>query len=273
MVLGALDTGKTTFTRRLLRAAAAERVRAAWVDTDLGQSSVGPPTTIGLRVVDAPEAVDHPPRPDQLYFVGDVTPSKHPVTVVAGVARAVTVAKAHADLVVVDTSSYLTGLTAERIKFHKLELAAPAHVVGLQRGGELEPLLTIARRFTDADVSVVPVQPGVRSRSVERRAEHRRARMAEAFAGELRRFRVPPEALAPSVPPGLDLALLEGVLVGLDDGGGGCFGLGRLGHDEAGLHLLAAADQSPRGLRLGGLRLDADWRPREYDLRELFASV
>src|SRR5574341_24021 len=52
MFLGASDTGKTT----CLRAAAAHLARAgllplAIVDADLGQSTIGPPTTVGLMLV------------------------------------------------------------------------------------------------------------------------------------------------------------------------------------------------------------------------------
>ena len=273
VLLGGIDTGKTTLARRLLKAAVAEGMRAVWVDTDLGQSSVGPPTTVGVRIVDTAASVDAPTRPDHLFFVGDLTPSRHPPTLLTQVARALARARGEADLLVVDTSSYLSGLTAERLKFHKLELAEPAHVVGLQRGEELEQLLSTARRFTGAEATAIPLHPDVRSRSAERRADYRRVRLAAAFDGELRRFRVPPEATTPSLPPGMDLALLDGVLVGLDDGRGNCCGLGRLEHDADGLRLLTAAQEVPRGLRLGSVRIGTDGQPRQFDPRKLLSSV
>ena len=54
LLLGATDTGKTTFLTWLANILLAQERRIAIVDADVGQSSLGPPTTIGLSVVTAP---------------------------------------------------------------------------------------------------------------------------------------------------------------------------------------------------------------------------
>ena len=47
MVVGASDTGKTTLTAYLAGALAARGETVAVVDADVGQSEIGPPTTVG----------------------------------------------------------------------------------------------------------------------------------------------------------------------------------------------------------------------------------
>ena len=49
MLLGAADTGKTTFARHLMAAALVTGKRVAFVDADISESTVGPPTCVGDR--------------------------------------------------------------------------------------------------------------------------------------------------------------------------------------------------------------------------------
>jgi polynucleotide 5'-kinase involved in rRNA processing len=48
LVLGARDTGKTTLVTYLAHALLADGGSVVVVDADLGQSEIGPPTTVGL---------------------------------------------------------------------------------------------------------------------------------------------------------------------------------------------------------------------------------
>ena len=50
-LLGAVDTGKTTFAAELLRRAVGAGIPAALVDADIAQATVGPPTTVGLKIL------------------------------------------------------------------------------------------------------------------------------------------------------------------------------------------------------------------------------
>ena len=47
-LMGGIDTGKTTAGVELVRRAVAEGLSCALVDADIAQSTVGPPTTVGL---------------------------------------------------------------------------------------------------------------------------------------------------------------------------------------------------------------------------------
>ena len=69
LVIGSTDVGKTTFCRFLADAAIGQGLKTAFVDADVGQSQIGPPTTIGMKSL-APESspVQFNGIADQLYF-------------------------------------------------------------------------------------------------------------------------------------------------------------------------------------------------------------
>ena len=75
LVIGVVDAGKTTLVTRLAAALASPGDLVGVVDADLGQSDIGPPTTVGLGLVHG--AID---RLDQaevvaLEFLGVTSPA------------------------------------------------------------------------------------------------------------------------------------------------------------------------------------------------------
>src|SRR4029450_1768011 len=184
ILLGSMDSGKTTFARALLAGAVERNIPAAYLDTDVGRTTVGRPHAIGRKHVLEPKHLSHEElaTADGLYFVGWVSAQFHLLPLVAGTAKLMNVAKAAgAELVVVDTSSLISGVYGQILKYHKLEVTRPDHVIGFQRGEELDPLLGIARRFTPARVEVRPVHPDTRPTSPIQRGEERQARFAAYF--------------------------------------------------------------------------------------------
>lgn len=277
MLVGAMDTGKTTMARAILEAAVRIGRPAALLDADLGQKTVGPPATVTLR--DVRNAADLEPErfavQDDLWFVGSTSPEGYLLPLVAGVTALRRRAEARgAQLLVVDTSGFVSGIGGQTLKYHKIEALLPDMVIGMQRGEELLPLLGVVQRFFETQVVPMGVPHGVVDTSVERRAENREAAMRRYFSGELHRFRVKPTVFLPSLPPMFDLAQLDRLLVGLADGRGGWLGIGYLEHvaAEGALRLITPVAEGPRGLRLGAVRLDGSYQPRRVDLRNLFGS-
>ncbi len=84
MVIGASDTGKSTFARYLFRRLAEHYPRIGFLDCDVGQSSLGLPTTLTLLLTTSTTG-DKPPRNERLaYFVGAVSPRGHILPAVIG---------------------------------------------------------------------------------------------------------------------------------------------------------------------------------------------
>jgi polynucleotide 5'-hydroxyl-kinase GRC3/NOL9 len=277
LLVGGLDTGKSTLSRQLLQTAVAAGRPAAYLDADVGQKSVGPPATISLKHVRT--ARDLEPEvfavEDALSFVGSTSPEDHLLPVVAGLAQLHRRAlESGAEFVVVDSSGLVSGLDGQVLKYHKVEMLQPDLVVGLQRGEELLPLLGVIQRFFDTEVVPLGVHPGVVPSSVEQRAENRERSMARYFGTDLHRFRVKPTVFMPPLPPLFDLAQLHRLLVGLSDGAGATTGLGYLEHseEEGVLRLISPVAAGPKALRLGSVRLEENLRAKRVDLRNLFGS-
>jgi polynucleotide 5'-hydroxyl-kinase GRC3/NOL9 len=277
VLVGGLDTGKTSMSRNVLTAAVEAGRLAALLDADVGQKTVGPPATVTLKMVRS--AADLEPGSlavaDEMSFVGSTSAQGHLLPVVAGVARLHRRAKDEgADLVVVDTSGLVSGITGQVLKYHKVELLEPDLVIGLQRGEELLPLLGVIQRFFPTQVVPLGVHPDVVPTTVDRRADNRERAMRAYFSGELHRFRVKPTVFMPALPPLFDVPQLHRMLVGLSNGAGAYTGLGYLEYteDEGVLRLISPVAAGPKALRLGSVRLDENFRAKRVDLRNLFGS-
>src|SRR5919108_2095332 len=127
-LLGGIDTGKTTFGIELARRATAAGIPTAVVDADVGQSVVGPPTTVGLRFCDGLDDVslDTLRSADALSFVGSIGPQGHMLGLVTGTGKLVLAAReAGCRLIIVDTTGFVAGLGGQALKFHKMNLVRP----------------------------------------------------------------------------------------------------------------------------------------------------
>ena len=274
MVMGAMDTGKSTLSRLIISAGLEQGRLVAYVDADVGQSTVGPPTCAGLKWLREPSDLDAIDRADELQFVGSTTPERLVLPHVVATSALVTLARERADLVVIDTTGTVSGVVGETLKYYKTELCRPDKVVALQRGTEMEPIVGMLRRFFSAEVIVSGVDPEVLPVPPDQRAAQRTVRLADAFAPPLERWRVRPTVFAPTLPAGLDLSRLHGVLVGVQDGTGRCLGLGVLEFSEDVLRVITNVGGGMQGLRLGSLRVDlSDFTSKQVNLQEMIFGL
>jgi polynucleotide 5'-hydroxyl-kinase GRC3/NOL9 len=142
LLVGASDTGKTTFLAWLANMLQAQGKRIAIVDADVGQSSLGPPTTIGLGLVIQPFQSLQELPPAALYFVGSVSPQGHFLPVIIGTKRMVNRAqRLEVDQVIVDTCGFISEDGGQTLKRYQIDVVRPDVVVCLQRASECEPIL------------------------------------------------------------------------------------------------------------------------------------
>jgi len=265
MLVGAPDSGKTTLARYLWERFAPLVETAAWLDADIGQSTLGPPTTMTLVLARAAAEPVYPPKGTRRrYFVGNTSPRGHMLSVVVGVVRLARLAlRRRAHFVLVDT----TGLVApERggvaLKQAKIELLRPRWVVALQREAELEPILAPWADHPTIRVVRLPVAPSAVPKPPERRRAHRREQFRRYFA-RAGRLVLPLDRL-PVVGQG---RIEPGLLVGLQDRDGFTWALGVVEEvTSASGHLVVRTpmrDAAPvRALRLGRLHLTPDFEER-----------
>lgn len=194
LVIGSTDTGKSTLCRFLIDFAVAEGFRVAFVDADIGQSQIGPPTTIGVKFFEprsgfgicptkgaTTSGFDTPPTSvkfdgvaDRLYFVGAVSPPRNQLQVLTGTRLMVDVARdAQADFIVVDTTGYVHDNAAVVLKQHKIELLRPNHLVCIGRPTELEQITSCYSQQEWLKIHYLLPSRNVRSKSTKARRRHR----------------------------------------------------------------------------------------------------
>ena len=187
LVIGATDVGKSTFCRFLIERGVTSGLRVGFVDADVGQSQIGPPTTIGLKVVapnDSMERLEEiDTEPDALYFVGWASPERHLLQCVAGTRLMVDAAlKTGADFIVVDTTGYIEGDTAVVLKQHKIELVKPTHLICLHRSRELEAIVVPFESNDTIQTHRLSLHRSVRSKSDDFRRKYRESSFARYFS-------------------------------------------------------------------------------------------
>jgi polynucleotide 5'-hydroxyl-kinase GRC3/NOL9 len=142
MVLGAPDTGKSSLCRYLVYRAYSFGAPAALIDLDAGQSHLGPPATLGLGLYPPLHPGDDTLFPQGLYFIGQTSPVGAIPEVTVGCRVLADLAQARGlTRMVVNTSGFIQGPGALRLKRAEAELLNPSLFLALQRNGELEPLL------------------------------------------------------------------------------------------------------------------------------------
>jgi polynucleotide 5'-hydroxyl-kinase GRC3/NOL9 len=141
MVLGDVDTGKTTVICYLANYFFSLGKRVAVIDLDIGQQDIGPPCTITLGLLDRPilKLSDIPLH--QMIFIGKTSPSGRMVPFVSGARELVDSALTIADVVLIDTTGWVFGSAARSLKTAKIHALKPQLLVALQKDHELDHLL------------------------------------------------------------------------------------------------------------------------------------
>jgi polynucleotide 5'-kinase involved in rRNA processing len=137
-LLGATDTGKSALAKFLVTHLCKQGLKVAFVDSDIGQSFLGPPTTIGLSLFERTPDWESS-QSQEIFFVGSTTPEGHFPTHLKGVKKMVDKAIASgAETIVVDTTGFIFGEGGKELKRRKIELISPHFLFALQKSGEIE---------------------------------------------------------------------------------------------------------------------------------------
>jgi polynucleotide 5'-hydroxyl-kinase GRC3/NOL9 len=276
LVLGEGDAGKSTFTEWLLCELEGRGRPPARLDGDIGQTSLGIPGTMTLVLPSGPSGSSGPSRPSGpgkprvpdgpgnpgapggrrlAFFVGSTSPRGHMLPMLVGMRRLLDIAQpSGAETTVIDTTGMVRGQAGVALKEWKIQMIRPGSVVALQRGDELEPILTPLRKEGFTRIIDLPVAQGARQRSVVERQEHRRRSFREGLEGavelKVQTTGLPVYAAETAVP---------GSLLGFLDARGLCRGTGVLMGAQSGEWTVLSTVPDPRGIasiRVGKVRID-----------------
>ena len=193
LILGGADTGKTTLALALAARIAQSRP-VAIVDADIGQSHIGPPSTVGWAVVDNPDfdlSVVEPgpvrnPTPHTastphqrisngagvIAFVGDITPVGHLLQFTAALTRCVEQAAKLAEVILIDTPGFIAGPPANALWWTVQHVLTPDVIIMVQRANELSDILA-GLKFCGSRVEPVQSPASISVKSPQQRCRHR----------------------------------------------------------------------------------------------------
>jgi polynucleotide 5'-hydroxyl-kinase GRC3/NOL9 len=142
LVVGGMDSGKTSFCTFLVNEAVMNKCKTCVVDADLGQSDVGPPSTVGFTYVTEPVKDLFDVDAQDAVFVGSTSPSGALSKLVEGLTQLKNRLRDEGvELLVINTDGWVEGDEASAYKVRLAEKVEPTAVVGLQREDELTPFL------------------------------------------------------------------------------------------------------------------------------------
>lgn len=142
LVLGAIDTGKSICTLLFANFWAKHGRKVGIVDVDMGQSDLGPPTTMGMVLINKPIKNLEEVSADTLYFVGSTSPLNYFLPTICGTKKLIDEGKKKgAEIMIVDTTGLVKGTPGRTLKEYMIDIISPSHIIALQRRDELEHIL------------------------------------------------------------------------------------------------------------------------------------
>lgn len=163
--VGRNDTGKSTLIKHISR-----DMDVSIIDSDIGQSDIGPPSVVALgeRQGGRYVMVDG-------YFCGSTSPARHFLPLIAGSARMARRVKRYP--VLVNTTGLATGDVGRMLKTEKINSLDPDLIIGI--GDGVDYLDAFAR--AGATVLRLPASPLVKPKSRSERAVLRQKSFGEHF--------------------------------------------------------------------------------------------
>lgn len=176
MVIGASDSGKTSIVWSIARSLC-ERYKTAIVDLDMGQSHIGPPTTIAWAMMEKQIADWSVMEMRDFYFVGSVTPFGNLLPAITGARLITEKALNSAEKVVIDTTGLISEPVGRILKHHKIDILEPDIILAVQTSQELSRIIDPLRFNERPEIIRIPVPSGVRIKTQVKRAGYRVERM------------------------------------------------------------------------------------------------
>lgn len=178
--LGQTDTGKTTFAKKLINKYIDKNKKVAFLDSDVGQSTIGPPATIGLQFIKSKKDISDN-NYSYLYFVGSTSPRGHLLPMVIGTYKLSRILLKEVDSTIIDTTGLVLGDYGQMLKFYKINLVLPGYLVLFEKEDELEPYKEIFKSNKKIKTFLLKVQGSIKEKSYAQREEYRKEKFGRYF--------------------------------------------------------------------------------------------
>jgi polynucleotide 5'-hydroxyl-kinase GRC3/NOL9 len=167
MVLGTVDSGKTSFCTYLINRLLREKKKVAILDGDLGQSDIGPPSTVAYTFVTKPLTDLFNLEAKNAFFVGVTSPNAAIDKVIEGLTLLKKeISSNNPDFIVINTDGWVEGEEAVDYKVQFVKELNPDIIFCIQQKDELTPFLNTLEKF----ITIVVDSPSaIKQRSREKR--------------------------------------------------------------------------------------------------------
>ncbi len=167
LVLGAVDSGKTSFCTYLTNKVLGGKRKVAVLDGDVGQSDIGPPSTVAYSFVTRPITDLFSLRAKNALFVGETSPSKATDKVIEALSSLKKeILDSNAESVVINTDGWFEGECAVNYKIQLVEKLNPNIIFFIQQKDAPTLLISALERFKKV---IVESPSAIRQRDIEKR--------------------------------------------------------------------------------------------------------
>lgn len=183
MAIGGVSSGKSTFVKFLAFSFLELNKKIAIIDADIGQSWIGPPTTISALILPKKEERINPMRPDFMEFVGVLSPSLDIEGYLISFKKIVEIVKGENPFaIIVDTTGLIAGKEGLNLKLKKAEFLSPTIITAFKKDGEIEHIIK-ALTEKKFNIYVLSSPKETIERSMNKRREYREEVFRKYFEG------------------------------------------------------------------------------------------
>jgi len=267
MILGKVDSGKTSFCTYLINKLISEKLKVAILDGDLGQSDIGPPCTVAYAFAAKPVTDLYGLKAENAFFVGVTSPSEAVNKTIKGMAlMKAEILDKTPDFIIVNTDGWVEGEEAVEYKSRLAAELNPDVIICFQQKDELAPLIVALEKFRKI---MIDSPLAVRQRSREKRKSLREL----GYIKYLRDAKVKtlPSNLLVMEEENAAPIRQEGLLLGLYDNHRKFLGIGILrefDYARKTLKVFTSVTAKPSGIVLGKARLDENLKEVTIPLEE-----
>ncbi|MEM3754374.1 MAG: Clp1/GlmU family protein, partial [Candidatus Bathyarchaeia archaeon] len=165
IVIGDVDSGKSTFCTYLINKTIDKGINPIIIDADIGQSDLGPPTTIGLGIAKEYALSLSSLNIEKLLFIGYTSPSLVKEKVINGIKKLIEIVHEQKAPIIINTDGWIMGEEAISYKIKMLSEISPDIVIGMAKDDELNQIINSRKENS----IVIKVPEIVKKRSKEER--------------------------------------------------------------------------------------------------------
>ncbi|HKM79224.1 MAG TPA: Clp1/GlmU family protein [Candidatus Bathyarchaeia archaeon] len=259
IIIGPTDVGKSTLCTYLMNGLLNRAIRPVVIDADIGQTDVGPPTTIASTLPTTPIPSLTELIPDRMVFIGHTNPSAVESRVICGIKRLMDCYDRR--VTIINTDGWTLDSDAVRYKSMMISKIKPEIVIGIGSKNELQPIMN----GTQADWISIEPSRAVLQRSRTARRELRNCGYRKFLEGStVHTISLNHLNTRPSIPH-FRSSDLDNLIIGLLNERGFVLHIGVLIKLDAGsLRVFARSIQGVKSIELGYVKISINGSELDY---------